>query len=402
MFSFEWFQKNQPVSITGAIVHSLSWPFASFDDVHYPNPHFQPPENFPTGVAIYCVHGTADRSSSFQRIAQRSLDTLPYAVSGIHLVSFSNRLQGQGIEEFSRELCNKIIANKDKYVILLGHSRGGHVIAHMAEYLAKEAGIEVLAVIPICTPFGGAEMAIWPLTLLSKSVKQMEINSEFLKDLTDKMRQSEIKYHPVAAERDMLVPVSSACIPEHRNILLVLDRHGHLSIMTSHRLVAHLHTCFEQACARLLGDKHIAFPVPAVERSQSDRNSDSPDTAPLDQACRDLDVQITKLKQQYAIRSSDAKILVLARLRELLSQMREHGRGEIYPQAMTISDFILAYLLDDRLGGIKPMDVIREQLNYPLSLFSGAKPDTQVFLEGLMDKYQGDMLPEKAEIQPSV
>lgn len=77
MLPIEWIQKKQPVNITGALVHSLLWLTGSFTDVVHVNPRYKRPGNDNEGIAIYCIHGTADRSSSFGRIASRILHRLP-------------------------------------------------------------------------------------------------------------------------------------------------------------------------------------------------------------------------------------------------------------------------------------------------------------------------------------
>ncbi|MDX1900811.1 MAG: alpha/beta hydrolase [Gammaproteobacteria bacterium] len=208
-------------------------------DVIYQNPNYANHEK----VTIYCVHGTADRSSAFTLIAERLLDKLPNVVASIHLVSFKNRGKGKGIEVFAKQLQEKIRANKDQDIILMGHSRGGLVVSYFAEYFAAEIHANVHGVVAICSPFGGSDLAIAPLSWLSDSVKQMESESEFLNNLRKDITHSNINYYFVAAEKDSLVSMDQSFVKKDSASLTIFDRHGHLSIMSSWRLVEHIQRC---------------------------------------------------------------------------------------------------------------------------------------------------------------
>lgn len=234
-----WFKKNQPIDTTGMFTHVFSWIATTGGDYCYKNPNFSGDED----IAIYCIHGTADRSASFQRMAERLLEKdLPSNISSINLVSFESRYQGKGIAFFAKQLADKIKANGHKKVILMGHSRGGLVIAHFAQYLAKEYDIEVVLVLSICAPFGGSYLALAPMSLFSRSVGQMQINSVYLKNLNTSIEKNAVcPYVFITAEEDGIVTCDCAFISKYvaqnKGSLLVLDRHGHLSIMSSHRLV---------------------------------------------------------------------------------------------------------------------------------------------------------------------
>ncbi|WP_051131849.1 esterase/lipase family protein [Legionella tunisiensis] len=198
---FKKIKEIQPVSTTGALAHTYYW-LTSFGsgDLVFHNPNFKVPNDadpgLGKGVAIYCTHGTADQAGAFDRVARRLIaEGLPELVSSIHLVSFDSRYQGKGIKYFSSQLAEKIKNNGHKYVILIGHSRGCLVNTDASErYLAKE-GINVLRVINLCGPFGGSDLAIAPLTQVSDSVEQMQVNSTFLKKLGAKVLQSKAIYH---------------------------------------------------------------------------------------------------------------------------------------------------------------------------------------------------------------
>lgn len=206
---------------------------------HKENPKFN--QNTKTKVVIYCVHGTADRAGSFENAAQYFLNNLPEFISAIRLVSFNDRVKGISIYDFAKQLKNQILTNGDKNVILLGHSRGGLVISHLAEFLAGICGINVLMVAPICAPFKGSYLAMGPLTLMSKSVAEMKMDSRYLEMLANQHTESKILYIYVGADSDKVVS-GDAFLPHHikpdgENVL-ILKQHGHLSAMSEEQMFA--------------------------------------------------------------------------------------------------------------------------------------------------------------------
>ncbi|CAM2940570.1 putative lipase [Legionella steigerwaltii] len=233
----------QPISTTGMFAHAYNWLTSPSGDQVYYNPFYDKEGNPELETAIYFIHGTADQSSAFQNVAERLIQAgLPNEISSLNLLSFNNRYEGKSIEFFAEQLGDKIKANHHRRVILIAHSRGGLVASYFAEFLAKLAGIEVLLIIPIGAPFNGSYLAMKPLSWFSDSVKEMEIDSSFLKQLKEKIiNSSTIPYHFFIAIEDAIVPGESGYIKEYvdknPNSLSKLDRHGHLSIMSSHRLV---------------------------------------------------------------------------------------------------------------------------------------------------------------------
>ncbi len=182
-------------------------------------------------VAIYCVHGTADHPSAFSNIVKHIKSKLVPEVESIHQPSFNGRFQLHDIAFFANQLKNKIIANKHKKIILIGHSRGALVASYFTEYLANENDIEVDVTINICGPFGGTDWAMYPLTY-SASVNQMRSESPFLRNLTQKMKSSGNTYYYFSASKDELVLPSQAFIKEHAKYVVALDG-DHFSIMQS-------------------------------------------------------------------------------------------------------------------------------------------------------------------------
>ncbi len=371
---FAWLQRYQPVSITNAVTHALEWLSAGFQDVPLPNPHFMRTDP-DKSVAIYCTHGTADRVSAFRRIANRIMSMLPYTVSAIHLISFDERFQGLGIDDFAEQLLKKILENGDKRIILWGHSRGGLVNAYLTEYLAEKAGIEVVAEFAIGTPFRGSSLAIYPLTLLSKSIAQMECGSSFLIKLVDKIHQSKVKRFYYAAEKDDLVKSEATSIDQPATLL---DRHGHLSIMSSHRLVQDISYEINRLC--LPESKPLADAKDEEEYQFVGDNS----TLELADAYYEVDIQVEELKKRSHLKDPSQKIKILTKLRSMLGDMIDNGRGVTYPNETTVGKFIQAFLQDETINdGIKPITCLTESLNF--SLF--APSSSQSFIDELVQNY---------------
>jgi pimeloyl-ACP methyl ester carboxylesterase len=240
----EFVQRNQPVAYTGVFTHTLKWLTSPFITTEYKNPRYHNGDN---GTVIYCIHGTFDGPAAFSDLAQKLLaNGLPEHISEIRLVSFTGRYQGNSIEFFANQLAEQIANNQHSNVILFGHSRGGLVAAYCAEYLASAKNIKVHSVLAISTPFKGSTKAISPLTKISTSVEEMQPNSPFLRDLSPKIATSTISYHYFAAKDDALVQPEACCIDEHRNRMITMETsHGHLSILSSNKLVAFVQEILE-------------------------------------------------------------------------------------------------------------------------------------------------------------
>lgn len=233
-------------SYGGILSHMSCWVTASSDDYMYPNPNFRQSET-EEPIDIYCVHGTADRAQAFSRIAERLLEKkLGSNIRSLNLVAFNGRFQGYGIEYFAQQLAEKIIKNEHQRVILAGHSRGGLVISWFTEYLADESAIQVDLVFNFATPFNGSHLAMAPLKWFSTSVYQMEIGSEFLKKLGEQIMFSKARYYFFEASDDFIVSTGQAYVLAYvekypESLIKVDTPHGHLSIMSSHKLVNEMH-----------------------------------------------------------------------------------------------------------------------------------------------------------------
>ncbi|KTC85261.1 alpha/beta hydrolase [Legionella cincinnatiensis] len=237
---------QQPIATTGMFAHTYYWLTSPSGDQTYQNPSYKKDQNPDGETAVYFIHGTADQSSAFQLVADRLIRAgLPNEISTLNLLSFDQRYQGKSIVFFAEQLREKIKANQHKRVILIAHSRGGLVASYFAEFLAQQAGIEVPLIMTVGTPFNGSYLAIKPLSWFSDSIREMEIDSNFLIQLKKKIIDNSLSnYHFFIATEDAIVPGESGFIQEyvkkHPNSLTILDRHGHLSVMSSHRLVAHI------------------------------------------------------------------------------------------------------------------------------------------------------------------
>ncbi|HHF7345277.1 TPA: alpha/beta hydrolase [Legionella feeleii] len=290
---FRKIKEIQPVSTTGALAHTYYW-LTSFGsgDLVFHNPNFKVPKDIALdlseGVAIYCTHGTADQAGAFDRIAQRLIAAgLPELVSSIHLVSFDSRYQGKGINYFSSQLAEKIKKNGHKHVILIGHSRGCLVNTYAAEQYLSEEGIHVERVINLCGPFGGSDLAIDPISRVSTSVEQMQVNSTFLKKLGAKVMQSKAIYNFFAAAEDWIVRPALSYVVDYvkknPKSLVELDRHGHLSIMSSHRVVDFIRDYIIESCAALVSS------VSGTHKKEVEQNADEEVVAMVDKELDDSD-----------------------------------------------------------------------------------------------------------------
>ncbi|MEO8402894.1 MAG: alpha/beta hydrolase [Gammaproteobacteria bacterium] len=393
MFSsyLSWIQKVQPISYTGAFAHSLLWLSGGARDVVLKNPNFKAPSKdsgLEKGIAIYCVHGTADRVSAFTLIANRLLDKLPSAISAIHLIAFDRRGEGVGIENFAEQLKQKIIANKDTHVILMGHSRGGLVNAKFAVDLAADAGINVYAIHSVCTPYQGSFLALPPLTSISRSINQMKINSDFLADLAVKIAQHKsCQYHYYAAENDSIVSTDAACIKAEGHASLLFDRHGHLSLMSSHRLVEHIRKTLVSLVKNLLKEQDEVKEETETAAFDDDFVIVLNSSSALANICYDIDLQIEKIKSQNA----PSELAFLIKLQKHFVDMLDEVKVEKYSEAYTIDKFIRLSLADN------PLESSGAQTNYVSFLFKDTKSNSLVFIEKLLEKYKDISLLRKPE-----
>lgn len=343
------------VNAANVLKHVGLWVTSPNSDIVYYNPNFISVEGG-AGDVIYCIHGTADRVYAFKVFAETILEKLPSHISAVHLVAFQERAQGKSIEDFSNQLSARISENGHRSVYLICHSRGGLVGARYAEYLASDSNVNVKGVFTIGTPFGGSPLAMAPVTWLSTSVQQMRPDSEFLQELREKMQINLSRYHFYAADRDFIVPLENAFLPERSEALTILDGHEHLSIMSSSRLI-------DNIALRLSGKGDIS----------------------LQTICQELFEFINELKHKRHLWSADSKIELLERLLNKLIKLNDFGRGDDYPEVNTIGDFVESFLADQS-ANVDPVAILKSSLNMPFS-YQG-NTSSYSFVKGLMIRYK--------------
>lgn len=377
------------ISTFGIFRHIGLFLTSSTEDIVLKNPNFNAELAGEHATKIYCSHGTFDRNNSFSLVAERLLPVLPVNVEEIRLVAFDGRLQGTGVTPYAEQLINKV---DSKNAIFMGHSRGCLVSAKVEVDFAKKHGVNMQLGVYVGGPFDGSDVADW-FAYGSDSVKDMQRGSEFLKDVVPKLVESKVPHLCFAAENDFFVDAESACIPGCENFE-VLDRHGHLSILSSHRLVEKIRVGINKLFPEELSvkpsdeyfenlNRELHFSGELFEKINREDDLFGVSLT-LKDVCLELKMYIEQFKQKNHLWSSEAKVAVLEKLQEMLGNMCESGqRGECYPKARTIGDFIKAYLEDASINnGIKPIDALNSQLNWPLNYVS----DTYTFLSGAEKK----------------
>lgn len=223
------FTTRDVMAAVGTCQHVAAWLLSGFSDKVYENPKFK---KGMTGVAVYFFFGTADRIGAFDYIAKYILDAdwkLSEKISSIHLLTFDHRFEGIPIESIAEQAKDKMVANQDTNVIVAGHSRGGLVAAYLTAYLAIHNKITVYRTICLGSPFLGASLATYPLTVFSESIKQMAYGSKFLKELNEKIKDSR-DFRYLAAENDELVSEDACCPPEHKEFRRTISKGRHLDL----------------------------------------------------------------------------------------------------------------------------------------------------------------------------
>ena len=383
-------KKSVWTSISGALVHSLTWLKGKSRDTVRINPRFHPSSSLDATQPeyhIYCIHGTADRSYAFNAMANELLkdipgeippkNSLPSNVASIQLLAFDGRAQGKSIEYFADQVKSKIIKNKHKNIIFMAHSRGGLVAAKATEDMAKDAGFHVGGVLAFCPPLDGSPLAKAPFTYAT-SVRQMKHNSEFLRTLrpaVEKTNEESKKYYYFGAENDSIVPTENTYIKEGCHSATLLPGHGHLSVLRSKATAGYASDCLHQIARR-----PIAAPADTIPSATM--------------AYREIDAEIIAFKNRTHMASISSKLKVLTDLRTLLGNMRNGDRGNHFLTARTVSEFIQQYLTTaDAKTGISPGAILKKELNWPVTIFKSAPPKAQVLMDELIRTYQDVLLP---------
>lgn len=267
--------KDATKSIYGIFVHMKLWLESGFISHFYENKKNALLEDKTNEIAVYYVHGTADRPGSIDIIANKLIEDLPAEIASITAVSFDKRFLGLGIEAYTYQFKKQLETSGHKNIILMGHSRGALIAANFLVEHASELGINVLAYVSLGGPFFGSDFAFWPFTLISTSVGQMTHDSEFLKELREKMQtvSATTDMYFIAADTDRLVKVKDSfvnkCVEENKGSLSVISDHGHLSMMSSDRLVNKLKDVFNKSLQKLKEQNANASPSEANGASKN-------------------------------------------------------------------------------------------------------------------------------------
>lgn len=370
----------------GAISHSMTWLWGKKKDTTRINPRFKKPKSSAEQeYVIYCVHGTADGSFAFDNMMTHLMadrtegDTttnyLPSNVSAVRLVAFAGRGQGNSIEFFAEQLKSKIIKNGDKHknIILFGHSRGELVCGHFSEFMALDAGIHVAGTIGVCGPLDGAPKAKY-LAWLSSSVDEMQKDSEFLQRLRPAMietNKKEKKHFYFATENDDIVPTDSAYIKEGGHSIVLVNDHGHLSILRSQVIIPIVSDILQEITSR---------PISAAVLAMTSQKN-------IETACHEIDAEITAFKNRTHLSDSAHKLRVLNYLKTGLLRRLQKGDADVFPEAKSVSDIIERHLaMVDPVTGETLANTMKKPLN-ALSIFAKT-PDSWVFMETLIASYR--------------
>ena len=253
-------QKELKSWTTIPIVHTYHWVRAESGDRVYSNPQFKVPANLPpslrNGLVIYFIHGTGDNNGEISEFALRLLGRrLHPLISEVDCLEFDERFEGKSIDDFAKQIVNKIQCNGHRVVGFVGHSRGGLLDTLVAEVYAKTQGFSVPFIINLGTPYKGSGWAMKPITHFSASVKQMRTDSPFLKELAKKVADSKVNYHFFGADRDVIVK------PENTYVRAYVDKHPesyiqvdetHMSLLQSKSVDVHCWHIINQECESLL------------------------------------------------------------------------------------------------------------------------------------------------------
>lgn len=137
------------------------------------------------------------------------------------------------IENFAEQIAEKVRSIEEDTgtdsTILIGHSMGGLVCAYFAENLARET--QISHVITIGTPIRGTKLAS---LAIGECTKQMNYGSRFTKKLNRQIISNDsIKYFHIASKTDkIIIPYLSSLTNRHLDRQLMLNGHGHTSLIT--------------------------------------------------------------------------------------------------------------------------------------------------------------------------
>ena len=205
------------------------------------------------GQPILLVHGYFGCSSSWTYMHHRLKSAGLGPVFSINLGSIFQSIDGdyaEKVKEKAEEIA-KITGRKD--LILVGHSMGGLISSYYAENLAPKGS--VTDVITLGSPLHGTKLAPFGF---GECAKQMDPNSPFIKDLHEKIYNSEYtRYFNMSSNADeVILPNNSALLDKTKMKKLkthTFENLGHASYPLSDRvadkLVKYIQKHQTAACA---------------------------------------------------------------------------------------------------------------------------------------------------------
>lgn len=210
-------------------------------------------------LAIVLIHGTADRSSGCAEMARHLQKQLPHFC---HIVSldFDDCPHGSKVKDYAESASRKCAALGITDAVLIGHSRGGLVVAHMGTYPDTEHGITFHLTESVAAPFQGSAWAnataaaqnvasnlpiIGQYVASESHLGEMGVDSAYLqqlnKDLLAAMSREEtpLNAHFHGASADLIVKwehthpsgILAEGQPLPENFHRATKTHTHLSIM---------------------------------------------------------------------------------------------------------------------------------------------------------------------------
>ncbi|MFT4551404.1 MAG: triacylglycerol lipase [Chlamydiales bacterium] len=201
--------------------------------IRYPRALFNSGPALPMGEnkrkqAILLVHGYLHNKSGWSFIKSELQKSGFGPIYTINLTP----LHGS-IENFSEQLAEKVLSIQEeienKSLVLIGHSMGGLVCAYYAENIAREK--QVSHIITIGSPLRGTKLAALGI---GHCTKQMRYGSKFTQKLNRQIINNEsIKYFHIASKTDKIIyPYLSSLTNRHLDRQLLLNGHGHTSLIT--------------------------------------------------------------------------------------------------------------------------------------------------------------------------
>lgn len=351
--------------------HSISWLLSPSGDIEILNPNFRAGSE---EITVECIHGLCDGSHAFRAMAEIIKNVLPDNVKRIRLLSYNKRNQTTMFD--AEQTKAKILAYKDKTIVFVAHSHGGLTTATLIEDMQEDLKdkVKILGAIILGTPLDGADLAIFPFTILMPSVAEMRRDSPMLPPLRDKMRfrmQSQKDfYQTIGFGKDALVKNASVC----------LDVNSHIEIPHT----SHLACLYDYATIRftLLRLYALCGPFTGPLRPiNPDRKINVVENC-LPIVIEKIKKQIYEMNHRFHVESVQDKEKVLKNLCDILEELQASAKNNLYPNKQTVGEFIEAYLYDINFTS-SPYLILSRPKNFSNSV----KPTSLIFLQALINEY---------------